>query len=62
MNDPATIIATRWYHGRDLDYEGVNLGECMTYDVLQVTNRIIISTPPPANDTTLPPTETSPNS
>lgn len=58
--DPATVIATRWYHGRDLDYEGVNLGKCIEYDCLQIVNRIIISTPPP-NDTTST-IETSPNS
>lgn len=40
--DPATLIARQWYLGREMVYEGVDLGMCMEYDVLQITNRILI--------------------
>lgn len=44
--DPATVIAQQWYIGRNISYDGVNLGECMTYDALQVVNRILINNKP----------------
>jgi hypothetical protein len=41
-NNPAAFIARRWYHDLDLIYAGVNFGEVMTYDLLQVINRSIL--------------------
>lgn len=42
QSDPATLIARQWYLGREIVYEGVDLGKCMEYDVLQIANRILI--------------------
>ncbi len=39
---PAEAIARNWYKELDLVYEGVNFGECITYDVLQIVNRLIL--------------------
>ena len=41
-DNPATFIARRWYHDLDLTYAGVNFGEVLQYDVLQVINRSIL--------------------
>jgi len=40
--DPAERIAREWYLGLGLTYEGVDFGECMVYDALQVANRLIL--------------------
>ena len=42
MPTPSETIARLWHEGRGIEYEGVNLGECMEYDVLQIINRILI--------------------
>ena len=42
IDNPAAFIARRWYHDLDLTYAGVNFGEVLQYDVLQVINRSIL--------------------
>ena len=43
MIDPAELIARNWHKGLNLTYNGVDFGECMTYDCLQIINRSILS-------------------
>lgn len=43
LQSPADLIACQWYVGREIIYEGVDLGRCMEYDVLQVVNRILLT-------------------
>jgi len=40
--NPSETIARLWHKDRGIEYEGVDLGECMEYDVLQIVNRIIV--------------------
>ena len=42
-DNSAEIIAKEWWRGREIIYEGVELGECMAYDVLQIVNRFEIN-------------------
>lgn len=43
MNDVASVIARNWYKTCDLKHLGVDFGEVMTYDVLQIINRSILN-------------------
>ena len=43
MNDPANIIARNWHKTCDLKHLGVDFGEAMIYDVLQIINRSILN-------------------
>lgn len=55
-------IARTWHEDK-LIYEGVNLGRAITYDILQIVNRLVLSNyrpeaqPQPSND----PNSASPN-
>lgn len=40
--DPAENISRHWYVGLPVVEEGVNYGECMVYDSLQIVNRLVI--------------------
>lgn len=35
-------ISREWYHGRGIEYAGVDLGKCIEYDTLQIINRILL--------------------
>ena len=35
-------IAHEWYAGLGLEYAGVDLGDCITYDVLRVIGRLLV--------------------
>lgn len=41
--DPAEYIARNWYKDMALILGGVNFGEVMMYDALQVVNRAVIA-------------------
>ena len=42
--DPAEHIARHWYEGLGLVELGVDFGECMVYDTLQLVNRAVVQT------------------
>lgn len=43
MNDTASVIARNWYKTCDLIHLDVDFGEAMTYDILQIINRSILT-------------------
>ena len=43
MSDPASTIARNWHKTCDLKHLGVDFGEAMVYDVLQIINRSILN-------------------
>ena len=50
MPTPSETIARLWHKDRGIKYEGVDLGKCMEYDVLQIINRIIVQEKHVSND------------
>lgn len=42
--NPAEYISRNWYKGMSLTIDGVNFGEVMTYDTLQIVNRNVMQT------------------
>lgn len=43
-------IATTWHEGIDLQYLGVNLGQCLNYSMIQNVNNAILNTMRGHND------------
>ena len=41
-DDPAVYIARNWYRNVGLVCNGIDFGECIQYDVLQIINRSIL--------------------
>lgn len=53
LNKPDGSRIAREWHEDQIVYEGVNLGRALTYDILQVVNRLLMTNyVPQTNDAT----------